>query len=217
MKQELGQGTITVTKPIKEDSGLYQCFAENPLGIATSDSISVQIFTPTALSEELKTINASEGAPLTLRCQAPEEWPNPTIDWIKRNNTKENITILSETEVDNQSNDFPITNRLTVDPTGNLHFTNVTHADESNESHYACVVTSKFIEIHLVLSRYALTVISGNSSQPNQYPATLQYVSNQHEVRQLGESIEMFCIFGGIPIPEVIWKKDGATMVTPRN
>lgn len=200
---------------MQEDSGLYQCFAENIHGIATSDSVAVRVFTLKPVNVELKKVNASEGVPLTLHCEAPIEWPKPTIYWLKQNATNENVTIFTQNYTDNLLTRNHLTNdRLTVDPTGNVHFTNVTRADESNGFYYTCVITSKITKFHQVLNQYELSISSENSTLPQFYPTTLQYVSDQNEIRWLGESVEFFCIFGGTPIPALVWKKDSITMVS---
>ena len=79
------------------------CFAENPHGIATSNSVFVRqsilnnfkvnfclllvryllIFLTYNLQEEPpKTKTVEEGQPFTLPCDGPDGWPKPAIFWM---------------------------------------------------------------------------------------------------------------------------------------
>lgn len=39
IRQEPGKGTLTIVNPRNQDLGIYQCFAGNRYGIATSNSV----------------------------------------------------------------------------------------------------------------------------------------------------------------------------------
>lgn len=99
---------------------------------------------------------------------------------------------------------------MTLDPEGNLWFSNVTRQDASDNFYYACSATSLFRNEYKLGSRVLLKVIpSGNSASQNRYQPTRQYVSRRNEVALRGKKVELFCIYGGTPLPQIIWSKNG--------
>ncbi|XP_050519032.1 neuroglian-like [Diabrotica virgifera virgifera] len=78
-----GRGILGIVKPVNEDSGQYQCFAENEYGIATSNSVflrrekldSFKISAPT-------TVVGNEGEPFKISCNPPGGYPKPKISWV---------------------------------------------------------------------------------------------------------------------------------------
>ena len=76
------------------------CFAENPHGIATSNSVFVRqsilnnfkvnfcllvsysLIYPNLQEEPPKTKTVEEGQPFTLPCDGPDGWPKPAIFWM---------------------------------------------------------------------------------------------------------------------------------------
>lgn len=133
MTQQPGRGTIVVNKPRDEDMGHYQCFAENGNGVATSNSVFIRKTDLNKFPEEqTQTIVADEGEPFTLKCKPPSGWPKPSLSWIFER-------FGGLTTIDNQ--------RMAVDPEGNLHFSNVTKTDESQQFMYTCVATQYLSEL----------------------------------------------------------------------
>lgn len=99
---------------------------------------------------------------------------------------------------------------MTLDPEGNLWFSNVTRADSSEDFFYACAATSLFRNEYKLGNRVLMRVVaSGISPTQNRYQPTLQYVSRKNEVALRGKKIELFCIYGGTPLPQIIWTKGG--------
>ncbi|KAF2896173.1 hypothetical protein ILUMI_10002 [Ignelater luminosus] len=96
--QQPGRGTLIFTKTSDEDAGQYQCFAENYLGVATSNSVFMSKFylksfkhaPPRYLSGaeaapyfvvEPESVNTTEHETVEFHCKA-DGFPEPQITWI---------------------------------------------------------------------------------------------------------------------------------------
>ena len=64
-------------------SGTYQCLAENEVGVAYSDVVSVRravmAYVP---KQEPRVVTATLGRPLRLDCDAPAGHPAPSVQWF---------------------------------------------------------------------------------------------------------------------------------------
>lgn len=99
---------------------------------------------------------------------------------------------------------------MTLDPEGNLWFSNVTRNDASDDFYYACAATSVFRNEYKVGNKVLLNVIStGASAGQNKHPPERQYVTRKNEVALRGKKVELYCIFGGTPLPQIVWSKNG--------
>ncbi|GAB6022659.1 hypothetical protein CHUAL_006750 [Chamberlinius hualienensis] len=195
--QVQGKGTFVINTPEPEDEGYYQCYAYNSWGVAISNNVFVRASDMSLFPDEPpKKISVSEGLPLTLPCYPPTGFPKPKIFWI----------IQSKTGDLRKIND----SRITVDPEGALHFSNVTMADSNEDDFYSCSVFSMFRNEYKMGNRVKLTVLpSGISSGVLwRYPTEMQYRSPLNIVSKKGEQQELHCIFGGTPQPEIRWTKD---------
>ncbi|XP_026272122.1 neuroglian isoform X2 [Frankliniella occidentalis] len=197
MSQQPGRGTLVITSPRDEDLGQYQCFAENEWGVATSNSVFVRKAELNSFKDEpTKTLTVTEGEPFRLTCQPPDGWPKPNVYWLIQN---------SDGGIKSINN-----SRMTLDPEGNLWFSNVTRFDASDEFAYACAATSIFRNEYKLGNRVLLNVLAtGVSSAQNKHEPVRQYVSRKNEVAWRGRKVEMFCIYGGTPLPQIVWSKDG--------
>ncbi|XP_077267327.1 neuroglian isoform X6 [Temnothorax americanus] len=200
ISQQPGRGTLVISRPRDEDLGQYQCFAENEWGIATSNSVFVRKAELNSFKDENPiTLNANEGSPFKLTCQPPDGWPKPNVYWLIQD-------IAGGIKSINNS-------RMTLDPEGNLWFSNVTRNDASDDFYYACAATSVFRNEYKVGNKVLLNVIStGASAGQNKYPPERQYVSRKNEVALRGKKVELYCIFGGTPLPQIVWSKNGALL-----
>lgn len=199
MLQRPGRGTIVVERPVDADIGHYQCFAENRNGIATSNAVFVHKYEFNAfVKKSPKSVVATEGEPLTLQCEPPAQgfgWPKPGFTWI----------------LDSQNGFVTTINdaRMTVDPTGNLHFSNVTRSDASDNFSYTCKATQNLPDLIKNTdegSRVLLDVQAVGGAPKNRAPQQ-QFVSTDL-VALRGKSTEMFCIYSGTPLPSTTWYKD---------
>lgn len=200
MAQQPGRGTLVITSPRDEDLGQYQCFAENEHGVATSNSVFVRkAELNTFKDEQPKTLTANEGYPFKLQCQPPDGWPKPNVYWLIQN-TDGGIKSINNS-------------RMTLDPEGNLWFSNVTRYDASSDFYYACSASSVFRNEYKVGNRVILEVVqTGISPTQNKHAPERQYVTRKNEVALRGKRVEMYCIFGGTPLPQIVWSKNGRSL-----
>ncbi|KAH8344677.1 hypothetical protein KR067_003077 [Drosophila pandora] len=198
MLQQPGRGSLVITSPRDEDRGHYQCFASNEFGTATSNSVYVRKAELNAFKDEnSKTLEAVEGEPYMLKCAAPDGFPSPTVNWM--------IQEVSDASIKSINN-----SRMTLDPEGNLWFSNVTREDASADFYYACSATSVFRSEYKIGNKVLLDVKQmGVSASQNRHPPVRQYVSRRQSLALRGKRMELFCIYGGTPLPQTVWSKDG--------
>ncbi|RZB77529.1 neuroglian, partial [Asbolus verrucosus] len=197
MSQQPGRGTLSISKPQDVDLGQYQCFAENEHGVATSNSV----FMRKAELNSFKTTKpttkkATEGEPFKLECQPPDGWPKPIVHWIYLYTNGAFKTINSS--------------RMTIDPEGNLWFSNLTKEDATDNFRYACAATSPFKHEYKYGNSVLLDIQStGISAVQNKHEPVHQYTSRKNTVAYRGKQQKLYCIFGGTPLPQTVWFKDG--------
>lgn len=144
-------------------------------------------------------MTVNEGDPYKLTCQPPDGWPKPNVYWLIQN-------IDGGIKSINNS-------RMTLDPEGNLWFSNVTRQDASNDFYYACAATSVFRNEYKLGNRVLLRVQpNGVSAAQNRHEPEKQYVTRKNEVALRGKKVELFCIYGGTPLPQIVWSKDGTIL-----
>ncbi|XP_042912881.1 neuroglian [Parasteatoda tepidariorum] len=199
ISQQPRRGTLVFTKPEDIDEGLYQCYASNRFGTSVSNSVFLRKAELNSfLDVEAKEKVVNEGDPLSLNCNPPTGYPRPTIFWMIQSFTGSLRTINSS--------------RITVDPEGDLHFSNVTLEDDLDEAMYACSATSKSRNEYKFGNKIILKVEpSGGSGQASHRPIR-QYVSPPNMVALRGKPLEISCIFGGTPLPEIKWTKRGSEL-----
>lgn len=189
---------MTIRQAQDEDSGQYQCFVENQYGIATSNSVFLrkaqQDHSPNVTS---KTVFAKLGDPFQIKCPLPLGLPKPRVSWLfqKVNGSIETI-------------DDP---RITYDTEGNLWFSNVTLNDAST---YACVNKRNYYgEAYTVRHRVNLNVVEvdGRSTQKS-HAVIRQYVTPQYLLANRADNVELFCIYGGTPLPKTVWTRNGGPL-----
>ena len=199
INQQPRRGTLTFTKPDHVDEGLYQCFAENKHGISVSNAVFLRKSELNSFpDEDIIEKEAKEGEPLTLDCNPPTGYPKPSIFWIVLSNTGALRSLNSS--------------RLTVDPEGRLHYSNVTKQDIFDDSTYACSATSIYRTEYKVGRRTILRLIPSGSSGPSSYPPSKQYVSPPLVPALREQRLELHCIFGGTPLPDVVWRKRSGSL-----
>lgn len=202
ISQQPGRGTLVIGIPRDEDLGQYQCFAENEWGIATSNSVFVRKAEINSFKDSKpETMIANEGEPYKLTCQPPDGWPKPTVYWLIQ-------------DVDGPNQIKSINNsRMTVDPEGNLWFSNVTRQDASTDFYYTCAASSYFRNEFKIGNRIVLKVEqNGVSASQNRHEPEQQYVSRKNEHALRGKKIELFCIYGGTPLPQIVWSANGKVL-----
>ena len=200
ISQTSKRGSLTFSQPDSLDEGLYQCFAENIHGTAVSNAVFLRKSELASFPEtdpEVK--NVIEGEPLTIDCNPPTGYPKPTIYWMVQSKTGALYTINSS--------------RLTVDPDGKLHFSNVTQDDQLHDSGaYTCSATSHFRSEYKFGRKVFLKVTSSGSSGLSSHPPKLQYTSPTSVTALRGQNLELHCIYGGTPLPDVVWRKNNSPL-----
>lgn len=99
--------------------------------------------------------------------------------------------------------------RLSMDDSGNLYFSNVTMGDATTEYVYTCASYSKILMKHSFGDSVNLQVtpVSFGSVQ-NRVAPMAQYTSPSNSIVARGKKTELFCIFGGTPMPYTVWLKN---------
>ncbi|XP_017465423.1 PREDICTED: neuroglian-like [Rhagoletis zephyria] len=193
--QQPRRGSLVFTKPQAMDEGLYQCFAENKHGRSVSNAVFLKKAELNAFSnDEIDNVHAVEGEPLTIPCNPPTGYPKPQIFWIIQSNSGALINGINSS-------------RLSVDPEGNLHFSNVTHKDMLTDALYACSATSTFKTTYRIGRRTHLLVEPSGTSGQTSFQPIKQYTSPPNVPAIKGNKLELFCIYGGTPLPEIRWEK----------
>ncbi|KAG5874652.1 hypothetical protein JTB14_024876, partial [Gonioctena quinquepunctata] len=195
--QQTGRGTLSIAEPSDEDIGQYQCFAENQYGVASSNSVFMrEAESSYSKPSLLLSLTAHEGESCKLTCHPLDGSPEPIVHWVYSYKNGAFETINSS--------------RMTVDPEGHLWFSNLTKTDATDNFTYACVAVSPTGYEYKYGNRMLLNVLpSGVSASQNKHGPIYQWATKRHEVAYKGKRAELFCIFGGTPLPQTVWKKDG--------
>lgn len=187
ISQQPGRGTLVVSQPRNEDLGQYQCFAYNEWGTATSNSVFVRKAELNSFKETdgpQKTITAQEGLPFKLTCEPPDGHPSPNVYWMLQGEQGQLKTINNS--------------RMTLDPEGNLWFSNVTRFDASVDYAYTCAAKSVFRNEYKLGNKVYLQVQqTGISPTSNKHQPVLQYATRRVEKAWRGKKVELYCIYGG--------------------
>ncbi|CAH0765981.1 unnamed protein product [Diatraea saccharalis] len=204
ISQQPGRGTLVVSKPRDEDLGQYQCFAENEWGTATSNSVFVRKAELNSFKETdgpQQTVEAEEGQPFKLTCSPPDGHPSPKVYWMLQGEQGQLKTINNS--------------RMTLDPEGNLWFSNVTRFDASEDYAYTCAAKSIFRNEYKLGNKVYLQVKqTGSSPMQNKHEPVHQYTTRRVEKGLKGKRVELYCIYGGTPLPQIVWKKNGRTILS---
>lgn len=199
ISQKPKSGTLIFTKPDNLDEGLYQCFAENSQGTSMSNAVFLRRSELSSFPEErTRELTVEEGDPFSIECNPPSGYPKPIIFWM----------IMSSTGALHSIN----SSRLTVDPEGRLHFSNVTKADQLHNAQYACSATSYYRTEYKVGRKTKLNVQSRSTGLVNHNAPVAQYVSPSSVPALRGQKLMLHCIYGGTPLPDVVWRKKGGSL-----
>ncbi|KAJ8736017.1 hypothetical protein PYW08_006673 [Mythimna loreyi] len=200
ISQLSGSGTLVISQPRDEDLGQYQCFAYNEWGTAASNSVFVRRAELNSFKESLNFVKAKEGEPFNLTCEPPDGYPKLKVYWMLQSNQGQLTTIKNS--------------RITLDPEGNLWFSNVTRNDANINFAYVCIANYVFRnEYEIGQSIYLRLTKTGNESALNRHEPVRQYTSRTVEKALKGKRLELYCIYGGTPLPEIVWKKNGQSIL----
>lgn len=59
---------------------------------------------------------------------------------------------------------------------------------------------------------YLDVIATGSAAAQNRHEPVQQYVSRKNSVALRGKSIELWCVFGGTPLPHILWTKEGGSL-----
>lgn len=170
---------------ITNEYGQYQCFAGNENGTVTSNKVSLLRPFLNSFKNPIEIVKAKEYLPIMLKCEVPNGYPQPEVEWMHVNTFGQQI----------------IDPRMTIGPDANLYISSVVKSDHLTQ--YICFVS---IKSKTVMKTVYLTVDS-NFDAPVTTPL-VQY-AKLNVVAVANEPFEMFCIYTGIPLPTTIWKRNG--------
>ncbi|CAH1639978.1 unnamed protein product [Spodoptera littoralis] len=203
ISQQSGRGTLVVSQPRDEDLGQYQCFAYNEWGTAASNSVFVRRAELNSFKEtdSQQVVRAEEGKPFKLTCEPPDGHPKPKVYWMLQGDQGQLKTINNS--------------RMTLDPEGNLWFSNVTRYDASVDFAYICTANSIFRNEYKFGNKIYLEVTqTGIAPTLNRHEPVRQYTTRKVEKALKGKKVELYCIYGGTPLPQIVWKKNGRSIVS---
>lgn len=177
---------MVVSKPRDEDLGQYQCFAYNEWGTAASNSVFVRRAELNNFKETdgQQVVHAEEGKPFKLTCEPPDGHPKPKVYWMLQGDQGQLKTINNS--------------RMTLDPEGNLWFSNVTRTDASVDFAYICTANSIFRNEYKFGNKIYLDVTqTGIAPALNRHEPVRQYTTRKVEKALKGKKVELYCIYGG--------------------
>ncbi|XP_041362159.1 neural cell adhesion molecule L1-like [Gigantopelta aegis] len=189
-------GDLTIVSFSSREDGDYQCWAQNLWG--TSLSHVIRLIAARMVSfNDTSSVKATgrEGESFTLPCfNPPEQSPPGTFQWYSIDTKTGRTSQVYEDE------------RIAIDTKGNLHFVYLKQTDGHSDKQYACAVYSKFSEVVYLGSKTQLTV-KEKTVVPETSPQLI--ISTTRVVTLLGELTTLECIFGGNPIPQITWFRNG--------
>lgn len=180
LRKNGNSGTITTIDP-----GLYQCFAENENGIATSNKVFYHKIFLNSFNNSIQTIRAVKNRPLVLKCDVPERWPKLKVQWKHKNRFGQLI----------------IDPRMTMGPDANLYISTVVQSDHLSQ--YICIVSLGTKSVTRIVN-----LIVGLNNDITVTIPILQY-AKPNVVAVANKTFEIFCIYGGMPTPITTWKRNG--------
>lgn len=186
-------GTLIFANPIPLDEAIYQCLAENQAGIATTIKVNVRLARLDSFPfKPVQEVDLNVGESLKLSCLPPRSYPNPLVYWV----------IQSKTE---PFRPIDLTSRISIDPIGNLIFSNVVKGDEHDGAIYYCVASNDVMRGFKKGEPARLSIMSGTRNILHAPEIAWHSPTQQAGLR--GGQLTIKCIFYGNPTPRVTWKR----------
>ncbi|RVE42461.1 hypothetical protein evm_012891 [Chilo suppressalis] len=186
-----------VFKEMKEsDEGLYQCTAETSAGIASTRHVKLRKLYINVPKVSTQKVTPVEGRPFQLACPPVEGYPKPKVEWMKKS-------------VANGVLETFLSPRI-FSPQGDLYFSNATEEDVSKEFHYVCLVTSPAVDKKVPVVEWEVQGLA-KDDKPSDHEVVRQFVSGDLTAK-VGDVTEIYCIYGGNPMPHPDWWKDGVNV-----
>ncbi|XP_023939785.1 hemolin [Bicyclus anynana] len=189
-KVERNEGTLVFKDPTKADEGVYTCIAISSLGAATSRPVHVKRAYLEEPEVAVKEHSPVEGKTYKLDCKIPDSYPKPEISWVLKTDKSKN-NVRGE--------------RFTISDEGDLYISSVTKED-TGDTEYVCVAKSPATDSEVVLAKHVLKSVV--PSKEVDHEMVQQYVTKDTTIKA-GESVYLYCIYGGNPLAHPDWFKDG--------
>lgn len=135
---------------------------------------------------------------VSFRCNPPTGYPAPVVHWV----------IFGSSSTINAVN----SSRLTSDPEGRLHFSNVTREDQLNNADYACSVFNQVMSVFQIGRRIDLRVKHADSNGQTSHAPVIHYISPPNIPAIKGKPLELHCIYGGTPLPSITWRRKSGSI-----
>ncbi|KAH9364501.1 hypothetical protein HPB48_018691 [Haemaphysalis longicornis] len=203
ISRQPGRGTLVFTAPVDGDEGVYQCHASNELGTSLSNVVQLRkAHLANFPEEDRKDVYAKEGEPLSLHCDPPSGYPHPNVTWLVQTHDGATRRINSS--------------HITADPVGGLHFSRAELGDAIDGGVYACSVISAFLNEHRIGNKIRLHVAPMLNAETLHVAPVMQYLSPENIVALQGTELELYCIYGGEPLPLPTWSRGRIHKMSPR-
>lgn len=193
-------GTFVLhSKQLSQFQGKYRCYASNKLGTAMTEE--VELTTPSIPKfpkETLEPVFVKEGEPIILQCNPPKGVAPRQLYWMSLG--------LEHIEQDE---------RVSMGTDGNLYFSNALQKDSRMD--YCCFAA--FRTIRTIVQKTAMAVVVESSEAPPVSKPSLLLPSGVQSLVVLlkGENLQLECIPGGLPTPNITWTKMGHSLPARTN
>ncbi|XP_054868990.1 neural cell adhesion molecule L1-like protein isoform X2 [Amphiprion ocellaris] len=181
-------------KQLSQFQGKYRCYASNKLGTAMTEEAELIVPSiPKFPKETLEPIFVQEGEPIILQCNPPKGVAPRQLYWMSLG--------LEHIEQDE---------RVSMGTDGNLYFSNALQKDSRTD--YCCFAA--FPTIRTIVQKTPMAVVVENSEAPPVSKPSLLLPSGVQSLVVLlkGENLQLECIPGGLPTPNITWTKLGHDM-----
>ncbi|XP_063851932.1 neuroglian-like isoform X3 [Scylla paramamosain] len=211
-------GSLVISQPGMEDNGMYQCFAYNDLGTAASDpiyllNVSSIYFSNDDEPSDTYNLVAELGRPYKLSCPKAFAFPEPALTWVRAIDHPENIEL-----------EFVKDERVVTDPNGDLWFTHVTHEDDTAEQgfEFMCLANTPFRPYDYSIASIVHIKVKDPEDGTHNLKEDMvnvesfpMFTSAEEVTFKAGEENTLWCIYGGEPVPEIIWKRVDDVVTLP--
>nr|XP_022321640.1 neuroglian-like isoform X1 [Crassostrea virginica] len=190
-------GELVISKKCtNQNLGLFYCRAENQYGSTVSPfvKISEPVLNSFEMTHTSDVVVCLENEHCQLKCYGKpicEPHDACAVKWFQGSGTQ-NTVLRSE--------------HTTIDLEGNLHFLNVSKV--AGKKRYACAIWNK--RIRKLVMGYSIT-LNVNDSTAAALPRAIYHSRSK---APLGKSAILQCIFSGILVPEIKWKRFNGSYIT---
>ncbi|XP_065202260.1 neuroglian-like [Planococcus citri] len=200
---------LNIASAKKKNAGRYQCFVSNGVGVMMSNSTDVRFIEIPKKITETQTLYAIEGQPFNLTCELPQDLVDDENNYWVRKPIHSTVNRPQETFKEPQ---------IIQIPDGSLWFSRISqiHDSENNSEllgKYYYFIPGRKKEI-------CETVLKVQKSSDKDVPDTdpvKRFVTQRNLTAEKGARVKLFCVYGGNPLPVILWEKDGEELKSKDN